>query len=102
MNCKQGDMALVVRSNAGNCGRTVTCLEFMGKGNLLYKGTNGKMAMLTGSKNWWRVDRLMNTRNMDTGVITEDNACFASDESLMPISPPGSMIESKVREEEPV
>jgi hypothetical protein len=32
LNCKQGDMAIVVRSRAGNAGKVVTCLEFIGEG----------------------------------------------------------------------
>jgi len=31
MNCKQGDLAIVVRSCAGNEGKIVRCLRFIGK-----------------------------------------------------------------------
>ncbi len=30
MNCKPGDLALVVRSSAGNEGKVVTCIRFLG------------------------------------------------------------------------
>ena len=30
MNCKKGDMALIIKSRAGNVGKVVTCLEFVG------------------------------------------------------------------------
>lgn len=31
MNCKQGDLAIVVMSEAGNEGRIVRCVKFVGK-----------------------------------------------------------------------
>ena len=30
MNCKRGDVAVIVKSAAGNEGKVVTCLEFVG------------------------------------------------------------------------
>ena len=33
MNCKPGDLAVIVRSIAGNEGRIVRCLEFVGPGD---------------------------------------------------------------------
>ena len=30
MNCKQGDLAIVVRSYAGNEGKIVTCVKYLG------------------------------------------------------------------------
>lgn len=32
MNCKQGDLAVIVRSFCGNEGRIVRCLKFYGRG----------------------------------------------------------------------
>lgn len=31
MRCEPGDLAIVVKSNAGNEGKIVTCLKFVGK-----------------------------------------------------------------------
>jgi hypothetical protein len=31
MNCKQGDMAIIIKSRWGNEGKIVTCLELMGE-----------------------------------------------------------------------
>lgn len=36
MNCKPGDLAVIVRSAAGNEGRIVQCLDFVGVGDGYY------------------------------------------------------------------
>jgi hypothetical protein len=38
MNCKQGDLAVIVRSRAGNEGRFVTCLRLASKDELARAG----------------------------------------------------------------
>lgn len=89
MNCKQGDMALIIRSQAGNEGKVVTCLEYI-KGPVLYTAQlNGKqvtLSLLPGD--WWRIDRNVNMFvediNGDT-VVHPDFAPFAFDKWLKPI-----------------
>lgn len=98
MNCKQGDMAVVIRSSAGNHGRTVTCLELIGEGPMVLEH-NGRKYMLSEGF-WWRVDRDMNLMFGGT-IFMPDVAPFALDKYLMPIGSQDAKIESKETEEEP-
>lgn len=50
MNCRQGDLAYVFKSEAGNYGRVVTCLEMLPAG---YDFTCPSLGVL------WRVDAPM-------------------------------------------
>lgn len=50
MNCKQGDLAIVVRSVAGNAGKIVRCEKFVP--NLKLVGRDGR----TGSGPGWAID----------------------------------------------
>lgn len=89
MNCKQGDMAVVIKSQAGNEGKVVTCLELMGSNPGLVQYDNGKTLLLEAIGIWWRVDRHLNQRLLfDNGMILleEDWAPFAIDHCLMPIN----------------
>ena len=52
MNCKQGDLAVIVRSNLGNAGRIVTCLHLASLEELL--STFGSSMWPYGSI--WRLD----------------------------------------------
>ena len=38
MNCKQGDLAIVVRSEAGNAGKIVECVQMMGDASVVHDG----------------------------------------------------------------
>lgn len=72
MNCKQGDMAIVIKSWCGNEGRVVTCEEFAGEcGD--YQDSD-----------MWRIDINLPTINSLTGDMVESDP-YISDSCLMPI-----------------
>ena len=94
MNCKQGDMAVVVRSSAGNEGKVVTCLEYVGHVGLIE--VDGVLHYLP-SSDYWLVDRVLNLSKYD-GFLFLDVVSFIPDSFLMPIS--GYEEPMVVREEE--
>jgi len=73
MNCQQGDVAIVVRSKAGNEGKIVTCLRFVGQ----------IPGQKPGYTDWWEVDTLLNQVNMYT-LQPMKPAAFARDSLLKP------------------
>jgi hypothetical protein len=75
MNCKQGDLALVIRSNAANVGKLVRCLELLPPGSCNTSVENGPL---------WRVDREM---EWDSPLGCTIPGCLAPDWALMPIRP---------------
>ena len=94
MNCKQGDMAVVVRSAADNEGKVVTCLEYVGQiGIVEIKGS----AVSLPSTDYWLVDRDLNFYNAHLGMFA-DFAPYVRDSCLMPIS--GYKEPQQVKEEE--
>lgn len=94
MNCKQGDMAVVVRSSAGNEGKVVTCVEYLGRIGLVE--INGEPHYMA-SGDYWLVDRVLNLSKGD-GRLFLDHAPYIPDSFLMPIS--GYEEPMVVREEE--
>lgn len=81
MNCKQGDLALIIRSAAGNEGKAVTCLEYMGTPGVMWYGN--KMVNLAVGY-WWRVDRDLNMLSDD--IFYPDHSPFVRDDQLRPIN----------------
>ncbi|HWG75355.1 MAG TPA: hypothetical protein VN660_01005 [Steroidobacteraceae bacterium] len=74
MNCKQGDLALVIRSNSANIGKFVTCLELLPAGSCNACVEDGPL---------WRIDRELewdSTLGKFPGYLVPDWA-------LMPIRP---------------
>lgn len=60
MRCKQGDLAIIVRSGAGNEGKIVTCVRFRGEGNKREAdGTIQRVAAL------WEVDQWLPSNAAD-------------------------------------
>jgi len=51
MNCKEGEMAFIVRSDAGNEGKIVTCVKYLGR--TWWRDNNG----ITFIDHTWRIDR---------------------------------------------
>lgn len=98
MNCQKGDLAIIIKSYAGNEGKVVTCLEHIGSPNLPFEWEGKPLCLAPGD--WWRVDRNL---NMLTGgyVLMEDHAPFTRDEFLRPISGPSVTIDFKETEDEP-
>lgn len=97
MNCKAGDLALIVKSMAGNEGKVVTCLEYLGApgANLVLAGDNNTTLLLDGG-GWWRVDRNLNMfqvhniKFQDGSVLmrtitTPDMAPYCRDDFMIPI-----------------
>lgn len=78
MNCKPGDLALIVRSTAGNEGKVVTCLRFVGD----VRGFQ--------SADYWLIDRMLNTR-------LGGEVPYVSDSFLRPIRP-GDISDEEVRD----
>lgn len=75
MNCKEGDLAIVVRSYAGNEGKIVQCLELLRVDYDHY----GKFEDDVPS---WRIDRPLANALGQFSYIIPDN-------QLRPLNPPG-------------
>ena len=81
MNCKTGDLAIVVKSKAGNEGKIVTCLELIpAYVNVL--DVNG--VFITFNQPFWKVDQEMKMFNNHTGNITA-NSYYCTDSCLLPL-----------------
>jgi hypothetical protein len=72
MNCKRGDLALVIEGRENNCGKVVTCLELLPAGSCDVDVAVGVL---------WRIDRLMEFEG-EFGVL---EGSLAPDRALMPI-----------------
>ncbi len=84
MNCKQGDLAVIIKGY--HTGETVTCLEYLGKVRIL---TDWPPVNLRGD-NYWRIDKEVGFKTISriTGeVIVENNRPYVPDDWLMPIRP---------------
>jgi hypothetical protein len=75
MNCKQGDLARVIHSNATNVGKLVRCLELLPASSCNVNAEEGPL---------WRVDREM---EWDSPLGCIIPSCLAPDWALMPIRP---------------
>lgn len=65
MNCKQGDLAIIVKSNAGNEGKIVRCLRLVGEA----RSSDGiRMA----GECRWEIDRPIPTDLGDTATSVRD------------------------------
>ena len=78
LNCKKGDLAIIVRSQLGNAGRVVTCLRIALPENLLetFGSTMEKHELI------WRIDTPMKWSNWTRGVV---EVPFMADEVLRPL-----------------
>jgi hypothetical protein len=74
LNCKQGDLAIVVKSYAGNEGRIVRCVKFIGDQRHRFPG-----GAIRNIQNCWEVDQQLNTINV--GIKSN----IVGDERLRPI-----------------
>lgn len=80
MNCKQGDIAIVVRSESGREGYIVRCVEFVGMVGWIFNGEDRKYPT-------WRVDRELPTLIQQAHHKKWRN--LAADFCLRPIRDPG-------------
>ena len=74
MNCKPGDLALVIGGR--NVGKVVICLELLPAGSQYVDETAGPL---------WRVDRALEYLNEALGMTA--NKYLAPDRLLMPLKP---------------
>ena len=72
MNCKRGDLALVILGLPNNCGKLVTCLELLPAGSCNVEAAAGAL---------WRIDRPLEFEG-EFGVI---EGSLAPDWALLPI-----------------
>jgi len=78
MNCKQGDLAIVVRSSAGNEGKIVTCLRLATIEEI--EQTNLRKDMYP----YWAIDQALPTRTYITNRPA-GNFSFVPDCVLKPL-----------------
>jgi hypothetical protein len=80
MNCKKGDLAIIVSSSCGNEGKIVQCLELLITES--FPDTKGRRQWHIGGVHpVWRIDRPINFRNtFDTVQIM-----YCSDAKLRPL-----------------
>jgi hypothetical protein len=88
LNCKQGDLALIVRGdhdNIRNIGKLVTCLSL----------EDPPRGALRGSGRIWKVDRPLTWRRNKSQQLHEQP--YAFDEFLLPIRPEPDPIEEAIK-----
>ena len=78
MNCKQGDLAVIVRSSSGNVGRIVVCLNI---------ASTGELCRTFGSSMYsyapiWRIDVAVHWRGSVSGCI---EVPFITDKAIRPL-----------------
>lgn len=83
MNCSPGDIAIVVRSYAGNEGKIVTCKKHR------YGGFEFEKGRFLSSKyaDWWEIDVSLNCidANLKQKIINTTGLYFAPDSHLRPL-----------------
>ena len=82
MNCRAGDLALIIRGFPQHLGKLVTCVELVPVGTIV--NTHSGPAFLRCDCPIWRIDRPL-AYVMTNGVTAE--APFAADNALQPIRP---------------
>lgn len=85
MNCKQGDMAMVVGSKVGNnSGKVVTCLSLV-RGPILIELKD--FTLVVDDAEWfWLVDRKMDFYDIENGKTYYELSPYMPDRALMPIN----------------
>ena len=99
MNCKKGDLAMIVRSYANNHGKVVTCEELVGtagKEGMLIAYGKDEIRLAQGT--WWRVDQELELV-FDNMVMYK--APYSRDEFMVPIGNRDVPMEVKSEEKEP-
>ena len=81
LNCKQGDLAIIVSSTCGNEGKIVRCLELLVTDRV--PDTKGMVwGLLTGRQAVWRIDRPIDMKSR-SGEFTQ--ATYCADKRLRPL-----------------
>lgn len=81
LSCKQGDLAIIVSSNAGNEGKIVRCVEYAGILERVQDVSGKPHPFRGGARPVWRIDRTINFSNGFYVVQIE----YCSDEKLRPL-----------------
>lgn len=85
MNCKEGDLALIINSRAGNEGRLVKCVKYVGKVGNYFCDIISKGGYLSAG-DYWGIDTLVNLKILDEeNKLYENVLQYVSDSRLMPI-----------------
>lgn len=84
LNCKQGDLAIIVKSTAGNEGKIVRCLEYMGVISHITDTAGDTWRYGRGPRPVWRIDRTINFRST-YGFDADVQVGYCSDECLRPL-----------------
>lgn len=80
LNCKQGDLAIIVKSTCGNEGKIVRCLELLMTDKV--PDTSGYVwRYRSGLQPVWRIDRTINFGN-DFDIVQVE---YCSDKVLRPL-----------------
>lgn len=74
MNCKEGDLAIIIKSDNNNEGKIVRCIKFYPSIDLYCGFTNSSGTVA----NVWEIDRLIPSRS-------EGGTCHLEDYKLRPI-----------------
>lgn len=83
MNCKQGDLALVIGPAARACiGKVVTCVEFLPIGTAM----DCPLGEAISQEPAWLTDRILVATSHDYGLYNRT----IRDRALMPLRPPAS------------
>lgn len=101
MNCKEGDLAIVVSAkNPENLGRIVTCRKFLGYTTNVPTQCGGTIWMTTPRMDMWEVEGtiLWGSTNALTGKKKYFELPYVYDSHLRPITPPDSMKDEEVAE----
>lgn len=80
LNCKKGDLAIIVSSTCGNEGKIVQCLELLITGTI--PDTNGELHLhRRGVAPVWRIDKPINFAN----ALDVVQVMYCSDAKLRPL-----------------
>ena len=83
MNCRQGDIAMIIYSLADNEGKVVICLEFVGR-RIPHRSS--------GAEDFWRVDTPIRCLT-EKGKPSLEFSPYVSDSCLRPMRPTGEIDE---------
>jgi hypothetical protein len=96
MNCKLGDMAMVINT-AFNDGKVVKCLEYIGH----HQGDRPQRYGGKYKRDVWLTDTQFTVVGFETGE-TKPSDCYMSDSNLMPIRPEPDPLEITEEVEEEI
>lgn len=93
LRCKVGDMAIIIKSDAGNAGRIVTCKKFIGS----------RYGYGFDCDDLWEIDTKINTLVIYTfngsteSRIIKDDMSYSRDAYMMPLPKLDEEIETEIK-----